>query len=125
MKRLTALTGALLLVCASPLMASDAGMASTGLRAVVSLLAIVALMFGLAWVIKTYGPLARVKRSLGLDIIAQVAVGAKASIALIRVGGSVLLIGVTAQAVNLLKDMEQGDFEKSLNQVMEHPGEKP
>lgn len=105
-----------LLGYAGPLLAADNGMAGTGLRAAVSLLLVIALMFGLAWVIKRYGPVARAKKTFGLDVLGQVTVGAKASLALVRVGKSVLLLGVTPNAVNLLKDVEQGDFEKSLSE---------
>ena len=100
-----------------PLYASESGMASTGLRAIASLVLIIALMFTLAWAFKRYGPISRVKKSFGLDILGQVNLGAKVNLALIRVGKSILLIGVTANAVSLLKDMEEGDFEKSLSQV--------
>ncbi|MGO9147446.1 MAG: FliO/MopB family protein [Desulfomonilia bacterium] len=106
-----------------PLYASESGgMASTGLRAIASLVLIIALMFTLAWAFKRYGPISRVKKSFGLDILGQVNLGAKVNLALIRVGKSILLIGVTANAVSLLKDMEEGDFEKSLSQVTSQTG---
>ncbi|HVN72799.1 MAG TPA: flagellar biosynthetic protein FliO [Desulfomonilia bacterium] len=105
-----------------PLFAADSGMASTGLRAILSLLLIIALMFALAWALKRYGPMARVKKSFGLDILGQVGLGAKTNLTLIRVGRSILLIGVTSNTINLLKDMEEGDFERSLSQVSQQPG---
>ena len=105
-----------------PLYAAETGIASTGLRAVGSLVLIIALMFGLAWAMKRYGPMAKVRKSFGLDILSQVSLGARVNLALIRVGKSVLLIGVTANQVSLLKDMEEGDFEKSLSQASQHTG---
>jgi flagellar protein FliO/FliZ len=105
-----------LLSYGQPLLAAEAGAMSTGLRAAASLLLVIGLMFALAWAVRRYGPVARVRKSLGLDVLGQVAVGNRASLALIRVGRSVLLIGVTASAVTLLKDMQEGDFEHSLSQ---------
>jgi flagellar protein FliO/FliZ len=105
-----------------PLQAAESGMASTGLRAVLSLLLVIALMFALAWAIKRYGPIAKVKKSLGLDILGQVSLGTRVNLALIRVGKSTLLIGVTANQITLLKDMDEGDFEKSLSQATQQPG---
>jgi flagellar protein FliO/FliZ len=105
-----------------PLQAAESGMASTGLRAVLSLLLVIALMFALAWAIKRYGPIAKVKKSLGLDILGQVSLGARVNLALIRVGKSTLLIGVTANQITLLKDMDAGDFEKSLSQATQQAG---
>jgi flagellar biosynthetic protein FliO len=105
-----------------PLYASESGMASTSLKAIASLVLVIALMFTLAWAFKRYGPISRVKKSFGLDILGQVSLGAKVNLALIRVGKSILLIGVTANAVSLLKDMEEGDFEKSLSQVTSQMG---
>jgi flagellar biosynthetic protein FliO len=105
-----------------PLYASESGMASTSLKAIASLVLIIALMFTLAWAFKRYGPISRVKKSFGLDILGQVSLGAKVNLALIRVGKSILLIGVTTNAVSLLKDMEEGDFEKSLSQLTSQMG---
>jgi len=112
----------MLVICWLPLHAAETGMASTGLRAVFSLVLIIALMFGLAWAMKRYGPMAKVRKSFGLDILGQVSLGARVNLALVRVGRSVLLIGVTANQVSLLKDMEEGDFEKSLAQASQNMG---
>ncbi len=105
-----------------PLHAAESGMASTGLRAVLSLMLVIALMFTLAWAIKRYGPMAKAKKSFGLDILGQVNLGARVNLALIRVGKSILLIGVTANAISLLKDMDEGEFEKSLSQATGQTG---
>ena len=111
-----------LLGYAGPLLAADNGMAGTGLRTAVSLLLVIALMFGLAWVIKRYGPVARARKTFGLDVLGQVSVGAKANLALVRVGRSILLLGVTSNSVNLIKDIEQGDFDKSLSEFTTSTG---
>ncbi|HNQ85540.1 MAG TPA: flagellar biosynthetic protein FliO [Deltaproteobacteria bacterium] len=122
MKRFSWMLAVLVLGHAGELLAAEGGMAGTGLRAAFSLLLVIALMFGIAWVIKRYGPVARARKTFGLDVLGQVSVGSKATLALVRVGTSVLLLGVTANTVNLLKDIEQGDFEKSLSEFAEPVG---
>ena len=121
MKGFSWMLAVLVLGHAGELLAAEGGMAGTGLRAAFSLLLVIALMFGIAWVIKRYGPVARARKTFGLDVLGQVSVG-KATLALVRVGTSVLLLGVTANTVNLLKDIEQGDFEKSLSEFAEPVG---
>jgi flagellar protein FliO/FliZ len=105
-----------------PLHAAEAGMALTGLKTVFALLLVIALMFGLAWALKRYGPIARAKKSFGLTVIGQVALDAKANLALIRIGRSILLLGVTQTSINLLKDLDEGDFEKSLSEIAPRRG---
>ncbi len=122
MKLVNSACAVVLFLFSLPLHAADSGMASTGLRSVLSLMLVISLMFALAWALKRYGPMAKVKKSLGLDILGQVSLGARVNIALIRVGKSVLLIGVTANTVSLLKDMDEGDFEKSLSQATAQTG---
>jgi flagellar protein FliO/FliZ len=122
MKSLTAAFTVLLVLVSLTLHAAETGMASTGLRTVSSLVLIIALMFVLAWALKRYGPMAKAKKSFGLDILGQVSLGARVNLALIRVGRSVLLVGVTANQVSLLKDMEEGAFEKSLSQAQQDTG---
>ncbi len=107
---------------AMPLNAAEGGMALTGLKTVFALALVIALMFTLAWALKRYGPLARARKSFGLSVIGQVALGSKANLALIRVGKSILLLGVTQDSINLLKDLDEGDFEKSLSEVSPHRG---
>jgi flagellar protein FliO/FliZ len=105
-----------LFLYALPLHAEETGMAMTGVKTVVSLLLIIALMFGLAWALKRYGPIARASKSTGLTVVGQVALNAKANLALVRVGKSILLLGVTQESINLIKDLEEGEFEKSLSE---------
>jgi flagellar biosynthetic protein FliO len=97
-------------------------MAMTGFKTVFGLLLVIALMFALAWGLKRYGPLARASKTIGLTVLGQVALNAKANLALIRVGKSILLLGVTQDSINLLKDLEEVDFEKSLSEISPHQG---
>jgi len=106
----------LLALYALPLHAGESGMAMAGVRTVFALLVVIALMFGLAWAMKRYGPVARASKSTGLTVIGQVALNAKANLALVRAGRSILLLGVTQESINLIKDLEEGEFEKSLSE---------
>ena len=65
-----------------------------------------------AWALKTYGPAARIRKSSGLDIVGRVPLGPKAGLALVRVGKNLLLLGVTQDQVNLVKDLGDESFEK-------------
>ncbi|MGC9324894.1 MAG: flagellar biosynthetic protein FliO [Desulfomonilia bacterium] len=99
------------------LLAADVPVAGVSLRAITALIGVMALLFFLAWALKKYGPVARVKKNLGLDILGQMAIGAKAHLALVRVGRSILLLGVTQNTVSLIKDLEEGEFEKALEDM--------
>ena len=106
-----------LLVSAQPLLAADEQVATMGFRAYFILIIIIFGLFFLAWALKKYGPVARVKKSLGLDVLGQVALSTKANLALVRVGKSILLIGVTQNNISLIKDLEEGDFEKAVKEL--------
>lgn len=80
------------------------------------------LVLGLvAWALKTYGPSARIRKSSGLDIVGQMPLNPKSSLALVRAGKNLLLLGVTQNQVNLIKDLGEDHFEKALSaQSSEH-----
>jgi flagellar biogenesis protein FliO len=107
---------------AIPALAAEGEMATTGFRAFFFLMVIVVGLFLLAWGLKKYGPVARVKKSLGLNVLGQVALSAKANLALIRVGKSILLVGVTQNNISLIKDLEEGDFEKAIEEFQTDRG---
>jgi flagellar protein FliO/FliZ len=81
---------------------------------VLALALVIVLMFGLAWAIRRFGPIARARKGLGVDVIGQVTLGPRITIALVRLGSSVLLLGVTPSSVSLLKDLQASDFEREL-----------
>lgn len=116
----------LIIVClslmASPVLASDSEVTGISLQAIFILIIIICGLFALAWALKKYGPVARVKKSLGLDILGQVALNTKANLALVRVGKSILLVGVTQNNISLIKDLEQGEFEKAIDEFSAAPG---
>jgi len=105
------------LLAAAPCLAADSGPAAVNFRTFAVLTCVIVGLFALAWAAKKYGPYARVKRTIGLDIIGQVPIGPKAHLALVRAGRSIVLLGVTQHTVTLIKDLEQGDFEKTIREA--------
>ncbi len=93
---------------------ADAG--SVGFRSILILVMVVAGLFVLAWALKKYGPTARVKKALGIDVMGQVALNTKANLALVRVGKSVVLIGVTQNSISVIKEIEQNEFDKAIDE---------
>lgn len=85
-----------------------------GLKMFLVLFAVVFLLILLAWALKRYGPVARAKKSLGLDILGQIALNTKASLALVRVEKSLLLIGVTYNSIVLIKDLGKDTFDDDI-----------
>jgi flagellar biosynthetic protein FliO len=97
--------------------AAQDDMTAGSLKTFSVLIGTVALLFVLAWAAKKYGPFSRVKKNLGLDILGQLPVGNRAHLALVRVGKTILLLGVTQNQVSLIKDLEGGDFEKTIDKI--------
>jgi len=112
-----------LTIMASTALAADGEMTGISIRSLSMLIILVLGLFALAWALKKYGPVARVKKSLGLDILGQVALNTKANLALVRVGKSILLVGVTQNNISLIKDLEQGEFEKAIDEFGTTPGD--
>lgn len=81
------------------------------------LIGVILALFTLAWAAKKYGPYTKMKKALGLNVLGQIPVGAKAHLSLVRVGKSILLLGVTQNNVSLIKDMGEGDFEKTMSGI--------
>ncbi len=110
------ISGACFLLCpmARALAADAAPSGSLDFQTFAVLAGTILALFALAWAARKYGPYSRVKKALGLDVVGQVPVGIKANITLVRVGRSMLLLGVTQNHVNLIKDLGEGDFEKAV-----------
>ncbi len=119
MKRLGVLLTPLtvLLAAAGPSLAADGSPDGMGFRTFAVLVGVIVGLFALAWAAKKYGPYARVRKTIGLNILGQVPVGPRAHLTMVRVGKSILLLGVTQNTVSLIKDLEQGDFEKVISEV--------
>jgi len=111
-----------IMVSAVTAFASDTTVADVGAKAFLSLLLIIILLFGLAWGMKRYGPVSRIRKTSGLEILGHVALGAKVHLSLVRIGKSVLLLGVTQNNISMIKDLDNTDFEKTL-EALNKPGE--
>lgn len=97
-------------LAAVPLQAAE-GVPETGMMRTFAILGvIIVLLLGAAWAMKQYGPVARVRRTLGLEIKGQLALSPKAHLVMVKVGDDVLLLGVTAANITLIKDMGPMDF---------------
>ena len=106
-----------LLAAAGPSLAAEGATDGMGFRTFAVLIGVIVGLFALAWAAKKYGPYARVRKAIGLDILGQVPVGPRAHLTMVRVGKSILLLGVTQNTVSLIKDLEQGDFEKIISEM--------
>ena len=92
---------------AAPGAASTAGAAATGFVTVAfSLLMILAVIVGLAWVATRLRLTPRAASS-GLKVLADVAVGAKERVVLLKVGDAQALVGVGADGVRSLALLER------------------
>ncbi len=125
MRRIGSLTTctAFLIMMESRAFAAGNDMTAGSVRTFVVLIGTIAALFALAWAARKYGPYSKVKKALGLDILGQMPVGAKAHLALVRVGKSILLLGVTQNHVSLIKDLQAGDFEEAFQGIEKKEGE--
>ncbi|WP_282296393.1 flagellar biosynthetic protein FliO [Stenotrophomonas sp. PS02289] len=74
--------------------------------AVLALLAVLALIVGLGWVLKRL-PGSGFKPAEGLRVVASLNVGAKERVVVVEVNGQQLLLGVTAGGINTLHQLPE------------------
>ncbi|WP_250657668.1 flagellar biosynthetic protein FliO [Alkalimarinus coralli] len=87
--------------------APSPGIDSTAwLNAVLGLVAVIALIFAIAWFVKRFTGLA-VSNQQQMKIISAIPVGAKERIALIEVADKQLLVGITQHNINLLHSFDE------------------
>ncbi len=79
---------------------------SDWLKAILGLIAVVALIFAIAWFVKRFTGLA-VSNQQQMRIISAIPVGTKERIALIEVAEKQLLVGITQHNINLLHSFEE------------------
>ncbi len=82
------------------------------LKAILGLIAVVALIFAIAWFVKRFTGLA-VSNQQQMRIISAIPVGAKERIALIEVADKQLLVGITQHNINLLHSFEESVVNKN------------
>ena len=76
------------------------------LKAILGLMAVVVLIFAIAWFVKRFTGLA-VSNQQQMRIISAIPVGAKERIALIEVADKQILVGITQHNINLLHSFEE------------------
>ena len=76
------------------------------LKAILGLMAVVALIFAIAWFVKRFTGLA-VSNQQQMRIVSAIPVGTKERIALIEVADKQLLVGITQHNINLLHSFEE------------------
>lgn len=74
--------------------------------AIFALLAVLALIVGLGWVLKRL-PASGFKPADGLRVVASLNVGAKERVVVVEVNGQQLLLGVTAGGINTLHQLPE------------------
>jgi flagellar protein FliO/FliZ len=88
------------LFCSFPVMAAGAPEIDI-LTTFGSLIVVLGLIFGLAWLLKKMR-LPAMGNAKGLAVIKQIPVGTKERIAVIKVGEEQFLVGITPQSINLI-----------------------
>ncbi len=74
--------------------------------AVLALLAVLALVFGLGWLLKRL-PGSGFRPADGMKLVASLSVGAKERVVVVEVNGQQLLLGVTAGSINALHTLSE------------------
>ena len=90
---------------------SNAAATSTGAslsKMTLALMVVLAVIFMAAWALKQTRKLQQSKSGVAIEIVAQVALGAKERAVLLKVGDAQVLVGVTPGQVNALHVMPAG-----------------
>ena len=98
-----------LVLSAGPACAATAA-AGPGWFSIFVLLIVMGLLMVGAWAARKYGTEAGGKEALGLEELGQVPVNQKAGLALVRAGTQVMVLGLTAERISLLKEMPLSEF---------------
>jgi len=99
----------MLLLLAAPAYAAD-GPAGPSWLNILMLVIVMGLLMAGAWAAKKYGPVAGVKKTMGIEVLGQVPLNQKAGIALVKTGNQVMVLGLTSERISLLKEMPLSDF---------------
>lgn len=108
---------------------ATSGSASLG-KTTLALAVVLAFVFLAAWVLKQTRRLQQGKSGNAIEVVAQVALGAKERAVLLKVGGSHVLVGVTPGQVNALHVLPPGQAPVTVdNETASNPdsasGEQP
>lgn len=128
-----------LLLLAMPAIAEEAAKATTGgpgastgtlgtlLSLGAGLLAVIAIIYGCAWIIRRMNGMTGMNNN-AIKVVSVMAIGARERIALIEVGGQQILLGITPSAIRTLQVFEEpivdagnpnsGDFARRLQSMI-------
>ena len=82
------------------------------------LVIVIALIYGLSWVLKKYGNLPGANQ-IDMKVLGGVSLGTRERAVLIQVEGKKILVGVAPGRVNLLHQFDSKPFEQALTAAME------
>ena len=99
----------MLLLLAMPALAADGPTGPSWLN-ILMLVIVMGLLLAGAWAAKKYGPVAGVKKTMGIEVLGQVPLNQKAGIALVKTGNQVMVLGLTSERISLLKEMPLSEF---------------
>ncbi len=68
----------------------------------VGLLAVIAIIYGCAWIVRRMSGMTGVNNTRAIKVVSVMAIGARERIALIEVGGQQILLGITPSAIRTL-----------------------
>ncbi|MFB3128457.1 MAG: flagellar biosynthetic protein FliO, partial [Lysobacteraceae bacterium] len=91
---------------AGPQIGQHAAAAPSLFGAVLALLAVLALVIGLGWLLKRL-PGSGFRPAEGMKVVASLSVGAKERVVVVEVNGQQLLLGVTAGGINTLHTLPE------------------
>jgi flagellar protein FliO/FliZ len=101
---------------------SASGGSSSIVRTVVGLFIVIAVIYGIAWILRQAKGGAKRARGRGLDQLANLPLGSGKSVALVRAGREVWLVGVAEQAVTPIRTYTEAE---ALSLGLDLPPEDP
>ncbi len=96
---------------AQPTPVPPPNMISTSIRMILSILVIIALIYLLVYILKKYSYSSHTGGTPLIKVISFSYLRPKEALYLVRVGGKLLLLGVTSNNITLIKELNEGDFD--------------
>lgn len=84
----------------------------TVFRTLFGLVVVVAVVYGLYWVLRTFGKSRRMRSDGRMDVVATTALAPNRALHLVRVGEELVLVGSAESGVSLIRLYEPGDTDR-------------
>ncbi len=104
---------------AQPTPVPPPNMVSTSIRMILSLLVIIALIYLLVYILKRYSYSSSTGGTPLIKVISFSYLRPKEALYLVRVGEKLLLLGVTSNSINLIKELDDSDFDIEFSENLE------